>query len=160
MKLVPVLFNFSYKRLIYVFIPLDMLYPVECCRVMTCGFWPKISGGLAISALETPAISTCKNSCRWWETCDPVTLIGTAKTNHETFEWGHLDHPSARRHVAKSRCLRAQRHWSSCPDKENCSIYTHNHELNKRSGFKWLHFGVICFLAKANWYRLVDRIHN
>lgn len=146
-----------------------MLYPVECCGGISCGFWSKISGRLAISSLVVllgplPPPPAKMSGVVLWMVRDmwPVTLTGPANSlpTIRHLSEAILDHSTARRHVAKSGCLRAQRHWSSCPDQEDCSTYTQNHELNKSYSLKWLHLGVICFIAKANWYRLVDRIHN
>lgn len=60
----------------------------------------------------------------------------------------------------KSRCMRAQRPWPSCPDQKDCSAYTQNHKPGGELWFKVTTFGGDGFLSKAIWYRLVTRIYN
>lgn len=81
-------------------------------------------------------------SCVWWETQPNYPhWLSQQIANNGYLSEAILDHSTARKHVAKSRCMRAQRPWPSCPDQKDCSAYTQNHKRSDSSGLKWQHLG-------------------
>ena len=83
-----------------------------------------------------------RQSCVWWE-MQPNYLhwLSQQMANHGHLSEAILNCSNARRHVAKSICMRAQRHWPNCPDQKDCSAYRENHKRSESSGLKW-HLGL------------------
>ena len=83
-----------------------------------------------------------RQSCVWWEMQPNYPhWLSQQIANHGHLSEAILDRSTARRYIAKSRCMRAQRHWPSCPDQKDCSAYTQNHKQSESSGLKWQHLG-------------------
>ena len=98
-KLTLILFNFSEKRWIYVFIPCKMFWPLECCREISCGFWPKIPGGIAIPNLVVllllgPLLPPPANKavlCMMRDATQLPSLAQPTDGQPWTFEWGYFE---------------------------------------------------------------------